>query len=494
MFLPAITCLRRMTRPVVAGLALTVALPAAAALEGEVRYYQIARSSFDHYLQDPTPSEQQWMLAHYHRIQGWSPFFDSRLSWFPNAWAYKDAYAIKPGTWEYNQHPEWILRDASGKKLYIPFACNGGSCPQYAGDFGNPAFRAHWIAEAQELQQTGYLGMWIDDVNMAWRVSDGWANHVKPIDPRTGAEMTLTNWRRYMTEFMEEIRAAVPGMEIGHNIIWYAGPEDNSDPWIAREIDAADYINLERGITDQGLTGNNGRFGLTTFLEFVDYVHGRGRHVILMDEGGTTTQREYALAGYFLISDGVDMVSTEELSWSAPDSWWHGYDTDLGDALGPRYFWNDLIRRDFDCGIVLLNRPDWPSISVNLGETMTKINGQSVGSVTLSGDQAVILSRSCSAPDLDGDGVFDDNDNCLGVANPDQNDSDGDGHGNLCDADFDNNCQVNFADLAYLRAVFLEDDPHADLTGDGVVNFADLAQLSALFLDPPGPSASGSCP
>jgi len=91
--------------------------------------------------------------------------------------------------------------------------------------------------------------------------------------------------------------------------------------------------------------------------------------------------------------------------------------------------------------------------------------------------------------DADGDGIPDDIDNCLGVFNPDQRDTDGDGFGNRCDADFNNDGVVNFADLAIFRARFGSNDPDADLNGDGVVNFADLAIFNQLFGKPPGPSA-----
>jgi hypothetical protein len=91
--------------------------------------------------------------------------------------------------------------------------------------------------------------------------------------------------------------------------------------------------------------------------------------------------------------------------------------------------------------------------------------------------------------DADNDQVDDGNDNCLGVANSSQRDSDGDGYGNMCDADLDNNGKVNFADLAMFRSAFGTVDPNYDLNGDGRVNFADLAILKSWFGKPPGPSA-----
>jgi hypothetical protein len=102
-----------------------------------------------------------------------------------------------------------------------------------------------------------------------------------------------------------------------------------------------------------------------------------------------------------------------------------------------------------------------------------------------------------SGPDDDGDGTINELDNCIDVPNsstdistagPSQNDSDSDGYGNICDADFDNNGIVNFSNLAAFRVAFGTTAPDADLNGDGIVNFSDLAIFRLLFGKPPGPS------
>jgi hypothetical protein len=102
------------------------------------------------------------------------------------------------------------------------------------------------------------------------------------------------------------------------------------------------------------------------------------------------------------------------------------------------------------------------------------------------------------AQDTDHDGISDTADNCTQVANGNlvldagghsQLDTNGDGYGNACDADLDNNGIVNFADLALFRAAFGTTNANADLNGSGgVVNFADLAIFRGLFGRPPGPS------
>ena len=107
------------------------------------------------------------------------------------------------------------------------------------------------------------------------------------------------------------------------------------------------------------------------------------------------------------------------------------------------------------------------------------------------------LGHYCNSADADKDGIEDHQDNCITIANgplaPDvggnsQRDTDGDGYGNVCDPDFYNSGNVDFADLAYMKSMFFTPDGDADLNGDGKVDFADLAILKSMFLGPPGPS------
>ena len=359
--------------------------------EGDVRFYNVADSDFDPHLAGASEKERRWMSEHYARMQAYTPRFDEELWWYDGAWVYKNAYGLKPDWPVVAQHPDWILRDAQGNALYVPWGCKGGTCPQFAGDFGNPAYRDWWIGEARRVVKAGYRGIWIDDVNMTWRVGDGFGNHVTPIDPRTGAPMTLDDWRRYMAEFIEEVRAALPEAELAHNVVWYAAP--TSDVHQVRQILAADWINLERGVNDNGLKGGSGTYGLETFLAFVDFVHARGRPVVFMDYGTTAAAREYGLAGWFLIGSGRDLMCSNQLAWTAPGQFWHGYELRLGKALGQRAAWQNVLRRDFRHGIVLLNQPDMPTRTVQLPGPFVDLAGNTVTSVTLGPKRAAVLLR-----------------------------------------------------------------------------------------------------
>lgn len=103
------------------------------------------------------------------------------------------------------------------------------------------------------------------------------------------------------------------------------------------------------------------------------------------------------------------------------------------------------------------------------------------------------LSVADMTIDTDGDGIGDDVDNCTLVANADQTDSNGDGYGNICDADLNDDCVVNFLDLGALRTVFFTADADADFNTDGTVNFIDLGLMRSAFFQPPGPVVGGIC-
>lgn len=103
-------------------------------------------------------------------------------------------------------------------------------------------------------------------------------------------------------------------------------------------------------------------------------------------------------------------------------------------------------------------------------------------------DVAIVGNLNVVPVDTDSDGVQDEEDNCTLVGNADQRDSNDDGYGNVCDADFNNDGIVNFGDLAYFKSVFGSNDADADMDGDGTVAFGDLAALKSYFLMSPGPS------
>jgi Hypothetical glycosyl hydrolase family 15 len=353
---------------------------------GTVKLARPAESDFDRHTLGPSPDAQAFMRQRFWRMRTYAPYFDQRLAWYPDAWTYRDLYAVYRDGDLAAEHPEWILRDGNGNKLYIPFDCGGGSCTQYAGDIGDPAFRAHWIARAKE-QAARYRGIFVDDVNLEPRVSDGKGDQRMPIDQRTGRTMTEADWRRYVAEFTERIRAAMPDKEIVHNALWFAGHDDQ---FVRRQLEAASHIEVERGVNDPGLTGGGGPFGYETLLRHIDWLHARGKGVILDSYADTRPEVEYELASYFLVANGNDGVG---LSWhTAPGDWWPGYDVRLGAPLGERYEWRGLLRRDFESGFVLVNQPGRAPASVDLGPGAFDPAGEARAAVTLGAAEGAVVA------------------------------------------------------------------------------------------------------
>jgi len=111
---------------------------------------------------------------------------------------------------------------------------------------------------------------------------------------------------------------------------------------------------------------------------------------------------------------------------------------------------------------------------------------------------SIAYTGMCEDDDADHDLVHDSADNCLGIANWLQWDTDFDQIGNACDPDVAplvNDCVVDYQDLAVLRRNYLVSGPlDTDFNGDGITDKQDLAIMLPYFFGAPGPSAlSNDC-
>jgi len=115
---------------------------------------------------------------------------------------------------------------------------------------------------------------------------------------------------------------------------------------------------------------------------------------------------------------------------------------------------------------------------------LTESGPQGISPTMHAGLMCLILS----GVDIDGDNIDDRIDNCTLVPNSDQHDSNGDGYGNVCDADLTNDGMINLNDFSLFRGAFGTADPDADFNGDGIVNLNDFSVFRAAFGGVPGPS------
>jgi uncharacterized protein (TIGR03790 family) len=125
------------------------------------------------------------------------------------------------------------------------------------------------------------------------------------------------------------------------------------------------------------------------------------------------------------------------------------------------------------------------------------------------GDPLMLTARPVTGrpADQDGDGVPDARDDCREIPNPDQRDTDGDGIGNACDPDFDEDGLVTTSwgvvspssaagDLERLLIAVQNgiSNPDYDLNGDGKIDTSDLGIAELWLFLPPGPGAAPTVP
>lgn len=380
---------------------------AVAAPQGQVQFYSENSPSTDQYWIGATQQERDWLVAHYKRTRSYTPFFDQFTSWFPNAWVYKDAYAVyKPGAGEPEAGavPETYMLHSSAtpsaaNRLYIPFNCGSG-CPQYAADITNPAWRSYWISQAQTWvnRGSGYKGIFVDDVNLESKVSDSTGNENVSIYNFQGQLVTESMWQDAMADFMEEIRAAFPAKELVHNQVWFfAGGETN--PEVRRAIAAADVIEVERGHNDPGIDTLGEYDALARWIE---YVHSVGKKAVLDNQH--SGRKEWALANYLLTNAGEDFFGHPDQA--VPDNWWSpGWDADLGAASAGRSDWFNTVMRPFASGVAAARKPGAGG-SAGFVINESKVHGavrSADGSISMFG--GLPLGSASTSPDLSSPGA-----------------------------------------------------------------------------------------
>lgn len=112
-----------------------------------------------------------------------------------------------------------------------------------------------------------------------------------------------------------------------------------------------------------------------------------------------------------------------------------------------------------------------------------------LGPLTAGSSQFYIDSFDATALDSDIDGIPDSQDNCTERLNIDQSDTDNDGYGNACDADFNNNGLVDPFDFSALKSFLGQPGhPNEDINGNGVVDPSDFSYMKSVLGQAPGPS------
>lgn len=267
-----------------------------------------------------------YVQTKYYRI---SELWGSKwATFFKNGHVYIDLLAIyRNSQVDFNQ----VLHNSAGKPLYIDYACSNGVCTQFNADPANPTFRANQIKRCKDALAMGYVGVFLDDTNLPFNFSDGFSNGQIPVG------YTQDTYKNAVCNLVEEIRAAIPNAEITHNSRWSDSPNhDGRDPYVERQIKAADWVCKEFGAIDGGLTGGTGSWSMHRLFSYCDHVHELGRSVNWLSYANNVKDATANLACYLLCKENRDVVCSN--TGAFPNNPFPPYDIDPGISQGVRVF------------------------------------------------------------------------------------------------------------------------------------------------------------
>ena len=307
--------------PLTAGLIAIFMLSCTAGASGAAKIVRGTAATGEVATVAPSIGEQAFMRDRYWRMRTFAPYFNSRLSWAPDAWVTQHAYALDAR--RARRPPRVAAADASNVPLYV------GS--RAAADFGNAAFRAWWIAKAQAALAAGYRGLFIDDVFMERRTYlSGGTTLRTPKDPRTGATMTEANWQKYMADFMVAVRAALPSRRDRRTTC--SGTKGDSGD-VLRGLQAANVVSVDGGFTDQRRL-RHPAYGSRRSRAGSSASRGAAAAWSSTTPTASAPARLYGLAAYLLVDNGASAIAND--ASTAPGAFWSGYDVDLGTRRTPR--------------------------------------------------------------------------------------------------------------------------------------------------------------
>ena len=226
-------------------------------------------------------------------------------------------------------HPDWILKDASGADVHPP-----GHPGWVMFDISNPDYLAAWATAVEnQLGAGGWTGVELVDAGNL----PAWTN--SPIDPNTGQDMTVSDHARYLAEAMAEVRGGLKSNNFA--VIALNQPYTIID---APQIRSSDAVSVERGFARLG--GSAWTALYTYFEAALD-----ARVGAWVWDGGELDhqQRVFGLASYLLVSglwSGYSVLPGTDRAL---------YELNPGVPSAAPIRQGDALVREFDSGAVAVN-------------------------------------------------------------------------------------------------------------------------------------------
>jgi hypothetical protein len=288
-------------------------------------------------------------------------------------------------------HPEWFLTDNRGNRFEY-----SGYAGHWQMDVGNTTYQQRWgdnvIASAKS---GGFDGVLMDNALFGCDTyHDGRCPKAYPTDApfQTAYKSMFANLRQRFAD------AGILTVANLANARLYPGAWDAYTEHLNGGFDEWWLAFSETNLLPAGVEG----WGTQT--REIASNEARGKITWVQPHVGATGDRafRYALASYFLVQQGRSAFAETvgQDAYGGPPRARAEYTWDLGTPAGAyRTIGNNLLRRDFGCGTVVVNTNPSGStpITVYLGRTYYNEFGSPVTTVTLPGTSGKILRKSCTA-------------------------------------------------------------------------------------------------
>ncbi|WP_434447065.1 putative glycoside hydrolase [Lentzea sp. E54] len=286
-------------------------------------------------------------------------------------------------------HPEWFMLSPGGQRLQY-----SGYSGHWQMDIGNVAYQNAWIDSVISASKaSGFDGVLMDNALFSCETyHDGVCPAKYPSD-----ESFQNAYKAMFANARSKFASA--GLKTVANLAnarlfagaWSAYTENLDgafDEWWLTFSDTNLLPEYDQGWSRQlaEIAANEAR-GKITWVQphFTDTAQGAFR---------------YAFASFLMVNGSrsafAPIARTD--GYGDPSPWRAEYDWHLGTPSGSyRSIGTNLFRRDYTCGVVLVNANPTGSnaVAVALGGTYTAETGRSVTSVSLAGTSGSILRRAC---------------------------------------------------------------------------------------------------
>jgi hypothetical protein len=288
------------------------------------------------------------------------------------------------GFTEAEEHPDWFLVDAAGRRLVFKHYPSGRVM-----DVGNAAYQNSGAARVRATAMAdGFDGVFLDDANASldWIVKGGQSSSV--------AYPTTAAWQAAVGSFLTNVAPQLQqsGLLVVANI---GGSTITAGLWQRWNgpIDGA----MEESFTNGGdgrETIDNGQWPAK--LAHAAWSERNGK--ISLDHAVTATRSgaRYGLATMLLVAGGENLYSASKGAYSH-EVWWPEYRTAnaLGRPSAPfRVLENGIYRRPFTNGVVLVNPHAHGTRRMHLSRTYHGSGLGNVRTVTLRPASGLVLVRS----------------------------------------------------------------------------------------------------